>query len=41
VRTMPEQALIVSDGFSCREQIRHATGRRPLHLADAIRMAID
>jgi FAD/FMN-containing dehydrogenase/Fe-S oxidoreductase len=41
VRAMPENALIVSDGFSCREQIHHATGRRPLHLAEAIRMAID
>ena len=41
VRTMPGDALIVSDGFSCREQIFHATGRRPLHLAEAIQMAID
>ena len=41
VRTMPDDALIVSDGFSCREQIRHATGRRPLHLAEAIQIAIE
>ena len=41
VRTTPADALIVSDGFSCREQIRHATGRRPLHLAEAIQIAIE
>jgi FAD/FMN-containing dehydrogenase/Fe-S oxidoreductase len=39
VRQAPEDAVIVSDGFSCREQIRQATGRRPLHLAEAIRLA--
>ena len=26
--------LIVCDGFSCREQIFQATGRRPLHFAE-------
>ena len=31
--------LIVSDGFSCREQIRQATGRRALHLADVLNLA--
>jgi FAD/FMN-containing dehydrogenase/Fe-S oxidoreductase len=36
VRNAPVDALIVSDGFSCREQIFQATGRRALHLAEAI-----
>ena len=33
-------ALVVADGFSCREQIRQATGRDALHLAEVLRMAI-
>jgi Fe-S oxidoreductase len=41
VRETPSDALIVSDGFSCREQILQATGRRAIHLADAIRLAMD
>jgi Fe-S oxidoreductase len=40
VRSASEDALILSDGFSCREQIYQATGRRPVHLAEAIRMAL-
>jgi FAD/FMN-containing dehydrogenase/Fe-S oxidoreductase len=39
VRQAPESTVIVADGFSCREQIYQATGRRPLHLADVIQMA--
>ncbi|MFD5827680.1 FAD-binding and (Fe-S)-binding domain-containing protein [Lentzea sp. NPDC060358] len=31
-----EDALVVADGFSCRTQIRHATDRRPVHLASAL-----
>jgi hypothetical protein len=31
--------LFTSDGFSCREQIRQSTGRRALHLAEAIHLA--
>jgi FAD/FMN-containing dehydrogenase/Fe-S oxidoreductase len=38
-RTEPE-TLIVSDGFSCQEQIFQATGRRPLHLAEALQLAL-
>ena len=40
VRSTPENALIVSDGFSCREQIQQATGRRALHLAEALQLAL-
>jgi len=32
--------IIVADGFSCREQFRHGTGRTPLHLAEAIALAV-
>jgi Fe-S oxidoreductase len=28
--------MIVADGFSCREQIRHATGRTAFHMAEII-----
>jgi FAD/FMN-containing dehydrogenase/Fe-S oxidoreductase len=38
-RALPD-TLIVSDGFSCREQILQATGRRALHLAEAIQVAL-
>jgi Fe-S oxidoreductase len=36
VRAMPAEALIVTNGFSCREQIAHGTGRRALHLAEVL-----
>jgi Fe-S oxidoreductase len=40
VRGAPAEALIVSDGFSCREQIFQATGRRAIHLAEAMQIAL-
>jgi len=40
VRNAPADALIVSDGFSCREQIEQATARKPVHLAEAIQMGL-
>jgi FAD/FMN-containing dehydrogenase/Fe-S oxidoreductase len=39
VRGAGEDALVLSDGFSCREQIAHGAGRRALHLAEVIAMA--
>lgn len=33
-------ALVVADGFSCREQVLSATGERPLHLAEVIHRAL-
>jgi Fe-S oxidoreductase len=36
VRAAGPDALILADGFSCREQIAQGTGRRALHLAEAI-----
>jgi FAD/FMN-containing dehydrogenase/Fe-S oxidoreductase len=41
VRRSGADAVIVSDGFSCREQIFQATGRRAVHLAEAIRMGME
>ena len=29
-------ALVVADGFSCRTQIQHTTGRRALHLTEVL-----
>ena len=40
VRKAPADTLIVSDGFSCREQILQATGRQALHLAEALQLAM-
>jgi Fe-S oxidoreductase len=40
VRQTPAETLIVSDGFSCREQILQATGRQAIHLAEAIQLAM-
>ncbi len=37
VRAASDDTLIVADGFSCREQIFQATGRRAVHLAEALR----
>jgi FAD/FMN-containing dehydrogenase/Fe-S oxidoreductase len=39
VRSAPRDAIILADGFSCRTQIAQSTGRRALHLADAIELA--
>jgi Fe-S oxidoreductase len=36
VRKASDDTLIVTDGFSCREQIFQATGKRALHLAEVL-----
>jgi hypothetical protein len=36
VRAAARDTCIVSDGFSCREQIEQATGRRVWHSAEII-----
>jgi hypothetical protein len=41
VRSAPKDALIVADGFSCREQIEQTTDRRALHLAEVVRLGIE
>ena len=40
VRAAPEDALLVADGFSCRQQVAHGTGRRALHLAEVLALAL-
>jgi len=40
VRQADPEVLIVTDGFSCREQILQATGRGAIHLAEAIQLAL-
>lgn len=41
VRAAAPDTAVVANGFSCREQIRQATGRAPLHLAELLRAVID
>jgi hypothetical protein len=41
VRQSEPDTLIVSDGFSCREQILQATGREAVHLAEVLQGAIN
>ena len=40
VRAAGANTLIMADGFSCQEQIAHGTGRRAIHLAELIYMAL-
>ena len=40
VRDADAATLIVTDGFSCREQIAQGTHRRAVHLAQALQMAM-
>ncbi|SFU84124.1 FAD-binding and (Fe-S)-binding domain-containing protein [Halomonas korlensis] len=41
VREAEASTLIITNGFSCREQIAQATDRRALHIAEVLRMAMD
>jgi FAD/FMN-containing dehydrogenase/Fe-S oxidoreductase len=40
VRATAQDALIIADGFSCREQIAQETDRQSLHLAEVIELAL-
>ena len=40
VRGQSNDTLIITDGFSCREQIAQTTERQALHLAEVIQMAL-
>ncbi|HEV2582585.1 MAG TPA: heterodisulfide reductase-related iron-sulfur binding cluster, partial [Ktedonobacteraceae bacterium] len=40
VREADQDTLIITDGFSCREQIAQTTDRRALHLAEIIQLAL-
>jgi len=39
VRETTADTLIVSDGFSCREQIFQSTKRKAIHLAELLQLA--
>ncbi len=39
VRKLPEDALLISDGFSCRFQTEHGAGRWAMHPAEVLLMA--
>jgi len=41
INAASDAALIVNDGFSCREQIMQLTPRRALHVAQVLKMAYD
>jgi FAD/FMN-containing dehydrogenase/Fe-S oxidoreductase len=40
VRASGADTLVITNGFSCREQIEQTTGRRAMHLAEVLRMAL-
>lgn len=40
VRAERPETLVIADGFSCREQIRHGTGRTALHVAEVVALAL-
>jgi FAD/FMN-containing dehydrogenase/Fe-S oxidoreductase len=40
VREAPKHALVITDGFSCRSQIKHGTDRQALHLAQVLQLAL-
>src|ERR1700730_1643484 len=40
IRKELAETLIVADGFSCREQIGQATGRKAVHFAEVLQMAM-
>jgi len=39
IRAAEPGAVVLADGFSCRTQLDHLTGRRPLHLAELLTRA--
>jgi len=40
VREADDDTLIITNGFSCQQQIEQLTGRKTLHLSEVLRMAI-
>nr|WP_244164109.1 FAD-binding and (Fe-S)-binding domain-containing protein [Caballeronia sordidicola] len=39
IRSSPQTTLVLSNGFSCREQIQQGTGRRVVHFAELLAIA--
>jgi hypothetical protein len=40
VRAAHSDAVVVTDGFSCREQVSQLTGRKTTHFAELVRDAM-
>ncbi len=40
VRDQPDDAIVVADGFSCRQQIEQLSDREALHLAEVVQLAM-
>src|SRR5262249_47258363 len=40
VRKADRETVIVSDGFSCRQQIAHGSPRTAMHIAEVLQMAL-
>jgi hypothetical protein len=41
LRAAPDEARLIANGFSCRHQIRHGSGRAAQHIALVLREALD
>ncbi len=41
VRNADPDTLIITSGYSCREQISQATHRQPLHVAEVLQMTLN
>ena len=41
VRAASVDTLIITDGFSCFQQIEDMTGRKAVHIAEVLRMALN
>jgi Fe-S oxidoreductase len=41
VRKAPEDALVIADGFSCRQQIRQLTPRNAVHMVKVLEMSLE
>lgn len=40
VREASPDTILMADGFSCRQQIEHGSGRETMHLADVLQLAL-
>jgi len=40
IRKSPDTTIVVTNGFSCREQIHQGAGRKPMHIAQLALMAL-
>jgi FAD/FMN-containing dehydrogenase/Fe-S oxidoreductase len=40
IRDAADDVLLLADGFSCRTQIEHGSGRRALHLGEVLRLGL-